>query len=132
MAQPDLEQNIVYKIVRNRGGRSLSALIEDPSWEVTYVRNEPARPIHPHSPLFAFRDLETAIRWVGGNNHIWKAQAEGIKNPLQDIPQPTDTKAFAGFWRNRWLHLPLLVSHNGGIPLGTVFCRSITLLEEVA
>lgn len=132
MTQPDLEQSIVCKVVRNLGSRYLSILIEDPSWEVTYVRDKIARPIHPHSPLFAFDSLIAAQNWLrSGNIAIWQARAEGKRNPLQDIPHSTDAKAFAGFWRNRWLHLPSLVCHNGGIPNGTVFCRSITLLKQV-
>ncbi len=133
MVRPDSEQNIVYKVVR-RGNMLYSALIEDISWRVNYCKGGEAKSIHPHSPLFAFNSLMAAQNWCNGmwNIAIWQAKAEGIRNPLQYIPETTDTEAFAGYWRNRWLHLPQLISHSSTTPMGTVFCRTITLLEQVA
>jgi len=123
----------VYKVVRRSGDKLQSALIYDQRFIVDYVPGKPTKPKHPGSLLYAFKDLKSAVRFMGSNclpgHEVWVCQAI----PSRRKPKAANcTALFTRFWNlfTRRKDIPRLVL--GLVPPGCILCSEITLVRRVA
>ena len=132
----------VYKACREIDGKIFSCVIgygamhplwED-NWKVEYIPNTPTYPRIEGSLLLAFRTLKNAREFCKHEGvPVWRAEAEGVV----DIPQVACFYGNAGdvgnvgninhltFWRGDKSALTFKA------PLGTVGCKSITLIRKL-
>ena len=140
---------VVYKVVRNCGGRLVS-IVADGIWAVEYGRG--VRSTGPYGlPLLAFRTLRDAYDFVGNTktdiDEIWEAEAEvlfGI-NFLLDGLILIEPKEIVSFWNEARSKRRFGINVIGGIlekwmlsryplirtPHGTVACKWIELKRKV-
>jgi len=122
----------VYKVVsRDENGQLWSAATVDERWKVRYPVGALIVARQPDSMLYAFRDYDSAARfmraWCGRTHEMWEAEAD-IDQSVEMPWCATVGFMFDLFWQNMSKVPSRYVAH---APDGTVLCKSITLRKKV-
>ncbi len=119
----------VYKVVWPSQGHLLSCAATG-SYMLEYAVRQTTYPSLGY--LFAFRDIDSAIMYTRTNSYwapslqIFKAEADVVEQlgPIEMAPS-------TGRWRIEHFWAGFRAGNSIEAPEGAVYCRSITLLEEV-
>lgn len=127
---------LVYKVVVKCDDNSLVSAVIGSGFTRTYYVNKvtTGQTIHGiRTPLFAFDTLEHAYRFINGiadgldGYFIYEAEAElYIDYQVLNLPSP----AYAKHWWDAKLKKRKSAYPTYALPVGTVLCKSITLIKE--
>lgn len=132
-----MANSTVYKIVKVRNGKKMSAVVSPHSkYCLTYEVGKPTVPAI--GKLFAFDSIENAKYFAGYGCEIWKASGENASKPSPlrwRLVTDVLGKNIQAFW-DRWL---AKTEETGRFPSrqmyptpkGTVGCDSIILKKQV-
>ena len=118
---------IVWKVVRRRGGKRISAIVSRGQGGIEY--SEPGTPtIAPiDTKLLAFARRKDALQFqVTRPYEVWRAEAKDTKF-VQYLYDPFRPSRFVAFWQNTLSPAQFLTP----APSSTVSCSELTLLEKV-
>jgi len=125
-----MKKGIVWKVVENRGGRLISAIMKHP-YMVEYAPGEWIE--GEAGPLFAFDNPQDAQDWIGDDDkyaEIWECEAEEIRRPDSALctvsmycVEPKDVK--------EWWNGHLALEAEAGCLSGTVVCERIKLIRRI-
>lgn len=135
------EGKIAYKVVRPLEGELLSAIMEY-RFALRYRIGEWTEPHLPGTPLMAFVSWEKAQRMITHywpprwryTYQIWRVETEELPwqhNYLSQrglwSPESFDTDKVIDFWKDGRPYF----DHSTPLPIGTVLCRRLKLMERL-
>lgn len=123
----------VYKVVSSFRGRLFSWQPLPQGWVVNYYPELVIRPEFGESRLFAFSDLESAVKALADNRwpdeEIWEAEGE-TPEPILVAADACFGEEMFSFWQalklGRRYFYPEIKT-----PKGTVGCRSVRLVRKI-
>ena len=129
-----MEEQIIYKVVQETAEGLLVSFLGvkgfgerlPPDWIEHYSLNVWTTPRNEGSKLFAFRDLDRALRFVRyrENARAFKAKGVGVALAGECALWWWESAVLKDFWQGSYTHT------NRAVP-GTVICDGIMLLEEI-
>jgi hypothetical protein len=128
-----------YKVVRQRGGRLYSAVIERSLYEVEYLPGKWVKGLHG-TPLLVFETRPEAQHFQHVRHaydlEVWECEATRTR-PVNLLPPYRDTRTFFRFWgRFSWFRLPKAerpktAVPTGGAPDGTLAAARVKLTRRI-
>lgn len=118
-----------YKVVQIEEGKYYSVIAMEPA-RVEYQLNQPVSG-KEDTPLFAFSSLANAQRWASMYSYrvIFHAIGRGrVRKPKFIVDWVNLERKFISFWKDP---SSLIKVFRGVIPIGTVFYKSIEIVEMV-